>query len=299
MTIFVAVLMVASAAIMAQTTDAEDGLKKVKLDLPDGWSNGGLFSLSFTQVSLSNWASGGQNSISGNSFVSLFANYKKESLAWNNTLDLGYGLMKQGKDGVIKTDDKIDLLSKAGMKATEHWFYAGLINFKSQMTNGYNYPNDSVVISKFLAPGYLLGAVGMDYKPNDDFSLFMAPITGKMTLVNDNDLSDIGAYGVDPGKKMRGEFGGYIRAAYKTDITESIAFQTKADFFSNYIDKPQNIDVSWETLLLMKVGKFITVSFATHLINDADIKLKTEAGDKEVSKVQFKQMFGVGLSYKL
>lgn len=299
MTIFVAVLLIPGAAILAQTTDAEEGLKKIKSDLPDGWSKGGLFSLSFTQVSLSNWASGGQNSISGNSFVSLFANYKKESLAWNNTLDLGYGLMKQGKDGVIKTDDKIDLLSKAGMKATKHWFYAGLINFKSQMTNGYNYPNDSVVISKFLAPGYLLGAIGMDYKPGDEFTLFLSPFTGRMTLVTDKELSDIGAYAVDPGKKSRGEFGGYIRAAYKTDITETIAFQTKADFFSNYLNKPQNIDVSWETLLLMKVGKFITVTFATHLINDADIKLKTEAGDREVSKVQFKQMFGVGLSYKI
>jgi hypothetical protein len=297
-TLIAMALFVSSFAI-AQTTEAEDALKKVKEELPDGWSKGGLFSLSFSQVSLTNWAAGGQNSISGNGLVSLFADFKKESLIWNNTLDIGYGLMKQGEDGVIKTDDKIDLLSKAGMKAAEHWYYAGLLNFKTQMMPGYNYPNDSVEISKLLAPAYLLGALGMDYKPSDNFSLFLAPLTSKVTFVNDQALADAGAYGVDPGKKSRFEFGGYIRAAYKVDITENIAFQTKADFFTNYLENPEKIDVNWETLLMMKVGQFITLSFATHLIYDYDVKFDTTGdGEGDTDKVQFKQLIGVGLSYK-
>lgn len=293
-----AIILFATFAIMAQTTEAEATLKKEKEGLAEGWNKGGLFSLSFTQVSLTNWAAGGQNSISGNGLVSMFADYKKETFTWNNNLDLGYGLMKQGKDGVIKTDDKIDFLSKAGMRAANHWFYAGLLNFKTQMTPGYNYPNDSVKISRFLAPAYLLGALGMDYKPSDNFTLFLAPLTGKITIVNDDVLSNAGSFGVDPGKKSRSEFGGYIRAAYKRNITENIAFQTKADFFSNYLNEPQNIDVNWETLLLMKVGKFITVSFATHLIYDADILFNVNEEGKGESKVQFKQLLGVGLSYK-
>lgn len=285
-------------SVMAQTTEAEATLKKEKEGLTEGWNKGGLFSLSFTQVSLTNWAAGGQNSISGAGLVSLFADYKKETFTWNNNLDLGYGLMKQGKDGVIKTDDKVDFLSKAGMRAANKWFYAGLLNFKTQMMPGYNYPNDSVEISRFLAPAYLLGALGMDYKPSDNFTLFLAPVTGKITIVNDQVLADAGAFGVDPGKKSRGEFGGYVRAAYKRDITQNIAFQTKADFFSNYLNEPQNIDVNWETLLLMKAGKFITVSFATHLIYDADVLFDVKEDGSGESKVQFKQLLGVGLSYK-
>jgi hypothetical protein len=283
----------------AQITDAESTLKTEKEGLADGWNTGGLFSIGFNQVSLTNWAAGGQNSLSGNSLFNLFADYKKETLIWNTSLDLGYGLMKQGKDQVIKTDDKIDLLSKVGLKATEHWFYAGLLNFKTQMTPGYNYPNDSVIISKFLAPGYLLGALGMDYIPSENFSMFLAPVTGKITFVNDQALADMGSFGVDPGEKSRTEFGGYIRALYKRDITENIAFQTKADFFSNYLDNPEKIDVNWETLLLMKAGRFITVSLATHLIYDYDIKFDTTGdGEGDTDKVQFKQLLGVGLSYK-
>ncbi len=287
-------------ALTAQTTEAESTLKKVRDDIPDGWSKGGLFSLSFTQVSLTNWAAGGQNSVSGAGLVSLFSDYRKETFTWNNTLDMGYGLMKQGKDGVIKTDDKFDFLSKAGMKAGGEWYYAGMVNLKTQMTPGYQYPNDSVAISRFLAPAYLLGAIGMDYKPNDNFTLFLAPVTAKVTIVNDQVLANAGAFGVEPGKKSRGEFGGYIRSAFKADLAENVAFQTKADFFSNYLDNPQQIDVNWETLVMVKLGRFFTVSFATHLIYDADILFDTtEDGIGDSSKVQFKQLVGVGLSYNL
>jgi hypothetical protein len=287
-----------SFSVFGQTSDAETALREVVEDAPEGWETGGLFSAGFNQVSLTNWAAGGQGSISGNALVNLSANYRRESLVWNNTLDLGYGLMKQGDAGVIKTDDKIDLFSKVGMNAAKDWYYSGLVNFKTQMTPGYDYPNDSIEISNLLAPGYLMAALGMDYQPGNYFSLFLAPLTGKVTIVNDQRLADLGAFGVEPGKKLRSEFGGYVRAIYKRDITENIAFQTKADLFSNYLENPQEIDVNWETLLMMKVGRYLTVSFASHLIYDADILLDTnDDGEGDTSKVQLKQLLGVGLSY--
>ncbi len=284
--------------LVAQTTEAEESLREVVEEVPDGWQTGGLFAVGFNQVSLTNWAAGGQGSISGSGLVNLFANYRKESLVWNSSLDLGYGLIKQGDADLIKADDKVDLFSKVGMNASKDWYYSGLVNFKTQMTSGYDYPNTDDEISKFLAPGYLLAALGMDYQPGRSFSLFLAPLTAKITIVNDQRLADMGAFGVDPGEKSRSEFGGYIRAIYKRDISENIAFQTKADFFSNYLNNPQEVDVNWETLLLMKVGRYLTVSFATHLIYDADILFDTnDDGVGDSSKVQLKQLLGVGLSY--
>src|SRR5438477_9281289 len=104
------------------------------------WRCGGLFSVNMTQVSLTNWSAGGQNSISGNSLVSLFANYKRGKVAWDNSIDLAYGLVRQGREGtVIKSDDKIDLSSKYGLKAFDHWYYSALVSFKSQFAPGYNY----------------------------------------------------------------------------------------------------------------------------------------------------------------
>jgi len=287
-----------TSALFAQTTDAEDALREVAEDVAEGWQTGGLFSLGFSQVSLTNWAAGGQGSLAGNALVALSADYTKGSFVWNNAFELGYGLMKQGDESLIKTDDKIDLLSKLGKQASEHWYYTGLLNFRTQMTPGYNHPDDEDKISDLLAPAYLLGAIGMDYKPTADFSLFLSPATAKITIVNDQRLADAGAFGVDPGSKSRSEFGGYVRATYKTNIRENITLQSKLDLFSNYLDKPQNIDINWENLLLMKVTQYITVSFATHLIYDADILFDTtDDGIGDSSKVQFKQILGVGLSY--
>jgi hypothetical protein len=296
-----------------QVTSLEKGLRTANADTTLGWKKGGIFAVNLSQTSLKNWAAGGQNSVAVNGIVSLFANLKQEKSAWDNSFDLGYGLLKQGKEGYRKTDDKIDLLSKYGRHAFGNFYYAGLLNFKTQMQPGYNYVNETIKnkISDLFSPAYLLLALGLDYKPNAYFSAFLAPVTAKFTFVTDEFLSDAGAFGVKPGEKSRGEFGGYLRMIYsrndfKDEFLKNVAFTTKIDLFSNYANNPQNVDVSWETLIALKVNKFIAVNFNTLLLYDDDIKVPFDRnGDDTIavnevvgSKVQFKEIFGVGLSYK-
>lgn len=293
-------------AVLGQTTEAEKQLKTEVADTTLGWKKGGTITTNLSQVALSNWSAGGQNSMSVNGLLSLFAHYKKEKMLLENYLDLAYGTMKQGEADWIKTDDKFDFTSKYGQRASKKWYYAGLVNLKTQMTAGYNYPKvaGATPISKFLAPGYLLGAIGMDYKPSDNFTAFFAPLTAKVTIVNDQTLADAGAFGVDPGKKSRSELGGYARFFWKHEVMKNVTLQTKLDLFSNYINNPQNIDVSWETLISMKVNKYISATITTHLLYDDDIAIVVEkdangAPTKSVkSKVQFKEVLGVGFSYK-
>ncbi len=299
----------------AQTTEVEENLKKQTTDSLDGWKTGGVFSLNLTQTSLTNWSAGGENSVSVNGLVSLFANLKKGNSTWDNSLDLAYGLLQQGDADIRKTDDKIDFTSKYGQKAFKNWYYAGLINFKSQMTAGYNYPDDSTEISNFLAPAYVLGAIGLDYKPSEVFTMFVSPLTSKITIVNDQTLADAGAYGVDPaefndlgvlvsnGKTIRSEYGGYLRALLKKDVMKNVNLQTKLELFSNYVEEPDHIDVNWEVLIAMKVNKYISATISTQLIYDHDINIAIDNnGDGIVDAVgprtQFKEILGVGLSYK-
>ena len=85
--------------------------------------------VTLAQTSLTNWAAGGQNSVSVNGILSLFANYKEDRSVWNNSLDIGYGLLKQGEDEAFrKTDDKIDFLSKYGQEAFKPFYYAAMLN---------------------------------------------------------------------------------------------------------------------------------------------------------------------------
>lgn len=258
------------------------------------WKITGVSSLSLSQLSLTNWAAGGENSISGNVYFKLSPDYDDGTINWDNDIVLGFGLMKQGDNDVDKSDDQIELNSKFGYRAGKNWFYTALLSFKSQFANGYGYPEDvKTKISGFMAPGYLNLSLGMDYKPTDGFSLLLAPISSKMTFVMDETLADAGVY-APMGQSFREEFGGYIKIAYKKEILKNVLLDTSVDFFSNYVENPQYVDVHWDLLLTFKVNDYISASLMTQLIYDYDIKFGPEPGE---AKVQFKELFGLGLGY--
>ncbi|MBN8703919.1 MAG: DUF3078 domain-containing protein [Bacteroidetes bacterium] len=282
------------------------------------WKKGGTLSLGLTQVSLTNWAAGGQNSIAIASLVELFSNYKKDKTTWDNNLSMGYGIINQDKklrnDMWFKNDDRFQLTSKFGHYAFKKWYYSGLLDFKTQFTPGYNDPllPDSLktTISDFLAPGYGIVALGMDYKTTD-LTVLIAPLTGKFTVVNNQTLADAGAFGVEKavydtsiipvkvknGKRFRGEFGGYIKAKYVKDLTKTISFKSNLELFSNYITDPSKIDVFWDNLLTIKVMKYVAINYNAIIIYDDDIAI-TDVDGNTGPRTQFKSVLSANFSYK-
>ena len=207
---------------------------------------------------------------------------------------------------VKKTDDKIELFSKYGREFSKNLYISSLLDFKTQMTPGYNYPNDSLIISDFMSPAYLYLAAGIDYKPFDFLTAFISPITGKFTFVYNQSLANNGAFGVEPaiydehgnllkkGKNSRSEIGGYIRLAFDKEILTNVTLKSKIDLFSNYLYKPQNIDIDWELLISMKINKYITVSISTRLIYDDDVMIEIDSNndgivDKKVQESNLKR----------
>ena len=273
------------------------GAAQTSPDSTKVWKSGGNISFNFSQVSLSNWVAGGKSSASGTFLVKLYRNYEKGKVSWENGLDLGYGLLKESDSKLVKSDDKIDFSSKYGYQATGKLFYSALFNFKSQFTDGFKYPDRDNPISRFMAPAYLTLALGLDYKPDDHFSLFFSPLTGKLTVVADDSLSAAGAFGVDPGSKTRWEMGAYLKTAIKYEVWKNVTFESKFDIFSNYLDQPQNMDVNWDVAINMKVNDYLSANFITNLIYDNDIKIEDDDGSMG-PKIQFKELFGVGLNVK-
>lgn len=279
------------------------------------WKRGGVGTLSFSQVQLTNWVGGGQSNVSGMALLNMFSNYKRNHSTWDNSIDIAYGMVNLDKRSFIKTDDKIDLLSKYGHVAFGKWFYSALLNFRSQMSPGYNYPNDSVKISEFLAPAYLLLSLGMDYKPNDNFSVYVSPLTGRLTFVKDQQLADAGAFGVEPaqydpetgalvkrGETVREEFGAYMNINYRQKLGENVSLQTKLSLFSNYLEEAQNVDVAWDVLIGMKINRFLSANLSTTLLYDDDVDIAVYNNDNVQTgfgpRVQFKEVFALGLSFK-
>lgn len=293
-----------SILILISSTQAQD--KKDSL----GWKRGGFAALNFSQVGFSNWAQGGENSIAVSSLFSTFYNHLTAKTFWNNNLDLAYGLIKgESFNGIRKNDDKIEFTSLYGRHAFAKIYYSAALNFKSQFAPGYNYPNDSDVVSRFMSPGYLSLAPGLTWKPADYFYVFVSPATGRFTFVLDQDLANKGAYGVDSSKNVRVEFGSSLLAQLEKEIVKNVSLISKLSLFNNYTDKRsenrKNIDVDWQTGVNMKVNGYLGASVFTHLIYDDDIQvplfedvngIKTQVGTGK--RVQFKEVIGVGFSVK-
>ena len=270
-------------------------------DSVKNWKIGGDASFSMSQITLTNWAAGGNSSIAGSIMASSFANFNKNKNSWANSLFIGYGWTKQNeKNGAsIKTDDRLLFTSKYGYQASKSWYYSALIDFKTQMTDGFDKPpQDTVKISAFMAPAFLLTSLGMDYKPNSDFFLYISPLTFKMTFVMDDNLSKKGINGVEPGKNFRSEYGAFLKSVYKKDnILKNLDLYTRLDLFSNLLEKPENIDVDWEIRLNYRFTKYLTAVAALNLLYDDDTKTVNKDG-KPVAQMQSKQLLGFGISFK-
>jgi hypothetical protein len=266
------------------------------------WKSSGNISVNFSELSFSNWAAGGKSSISGVGLINYSAIYSKDKINWENNFNFGYGLIKEGKNDVTKSEDKIDINSKLGLKSSyEKLLYTALFNFRTQFANGYNYLNTINRISGFMAPAYLNLSIGIDYKPFNELSFFMSPVSGKVIIVNDKSISQ--NYGLKPGSISKGEFGAMLKCQLKTPVVKNVDIDTQISLFSNYFDKPQNIDVLWDLVLNMKINNFLSASFIANLIYDDNIKIKVDKNndgiiDGEGPRIQFKQLLGIGFNYK-
>lgn len=297
---------------IGQTTD-NDSVPAVE---EPKWIQKNRVSLDISEVTFVNWNSGGSNSISGLLGLNSSLNYDRQNFFWKNSGKVRYGVNKQEAQSLRKTEDILEIDSKMGYRkdSLTNWFFSGHINFKSQFTNGYNYPNKETAISKFMAPGYMFIGAGAEYgKDFDKFSFYFSPLTVKTTFVLDETLANKGAFGVDPavydedgnliqsGQRMRNEVGILVSHFFETEMYENIKISTKLSLYTDYIDNFGNVDVDWLVVFDFKVNQFVKASLSSHLKYDDDIKISMPTGvDGEYveggAKVQWKQLLGIGVT---
>lgn len=298
-------------SLLSLSAFAQDEAASERPAVEPSWKTGGNGSFTFNQMSLKNWASGGQNNVNGTFLIKTFANYKSDKVTWNNTLDLGYGLTKYKGQDVQKSEDKLQLTSNYGYDAYKRkWYYSALFDFKTQFANGYKYDGSQIVdtISKFMSPAYINLSLGMLYKPSDVFSLYISPVTGRATVVGDTIFAP--DYGVDNGKHVRMEYGATAKLNIdKKNIVKNVDYYLNVVAFSNLAEHPENIDIDAETGFNLHVNDWLTALIKFNILFDDDIKYKeaytyTNADGEEVSgtrtrgaRVQFKELFGFGLAF--
>lgn len=267
--------------------------------LEDGkWNLKGVTGLNLSQTAVSNWSAGGENTMASTAYLNGSLTRKSGNWLWSNALVLEYGLTNTKSLGSRKSSDKIDFTTQLGYSTDNKWYYTIMGDFKSQFYKGYDYSTDPrKYISNFLAPAYTNISLGLEYRPGTWYSLYLSPLAGKLTFVNSDYLSSIGAFGVDPGDKLKAEFGAYFKARMERKIMENVNLISTLDLFTAYNSSFGDVDVNWDLLINMKINSFLSANINTTLKYDDDIKSIAKDGEFSGPKVQFKEVIGVGFAY--
>lgn len=286
------------------------------------WTLTGKYDLTFNQLSLTNWASGGESSASGKVNTNSKIVYNKNDFQFESVSKLAFGIVGYGGKRIEKTEDRIDIATSATINSNKNWAFSSVLSLKTQFANGYKYPNDSTLISTFFAPGVVNASIGYRYKKSKVFELFLSPASGKFTFVLNQELADKGAFGVRPaildtnglvivpGKNLFGEFGFNVLANFAKEVSKNIELSSTLNLYNNYLDdnlsNRWNIDVDWETTINFTINKRVQTVLFMQLKYDHNVKLpiydmvdgeKVQVG--EGPRLQFKESLGIGITYNL
>jgi hypothetical protein len=231
-------------------------------------------------------------------------NNRELKLLSNNFIRLKYGLLASGNPVSIRKNlDLLETNSKLNHKAFGKFDFSATILFKTQLSKGYNYPNDSVPVSKFLNPAVLTFGLGLDYKPNKSTSLNFAPLSYKATYVTDTAHIDQTRYGIANNRRSLHEPGVSLMISNEYNLLKIVNIKNRLQLFTNYINNPQNIDIDWEMIASAKINWFTEVRLNTHLIYDDDTKTLVfdedkkpvtgaDGKQKKSARIQFKELLG-------
>ena len=325
-----------AAAEAAKAIDAAQNAE-VKVEKPKYWTSSLKTNVSLGQTSLTNWAAGGDNTVSLAAFIDANANYKKNEMFWNNRLQLDYGFLYASSKPIIqKNTDRIYLESKWGYKteAMKNFSFSANYDFKSQFAPGYEYKTPSVEglenlpmkdkvqawmdarkpLSGILSPAYTNLALGIDWTPAKWLSVNFAPLTGGFVIVEDVRFRQ--SYSMPLRKEWEGitegvptdgsqlrsarfEFGAQLKVDAKVNVNDNFSYSTQVVLFSNYLDKPQNMRVNWDNRIDWKLAKYFSFTVTTNLIYDDKVMIFSEKDGQTRQRVQFKESLAFGFTWTI
>ena len=291
-------LLLSSVAVFAQEDQTNDGVAQDPTAAPTEaapaprWTKGGNASLMFSQAAFNHdWTGGGTNNVAASLAVSYAFNYKKDKWAWDNNVFVDYGITKlEGDDYSRKTTDRFEVNSVLGYQLNNpQWYYSFFLNFKTQMTDGYKYESTGrTLINQMLSPGYLQFGPGMLWKKSDNLKVNLAPATSKITTAKSRWTETGPFYGVEQGKNIRYELGFYLNGYAKFTVMDNVSFENILSLYSNYLDKPQNVDLDYTANIVMTINKYLSANFTFQAIYD----------DDAAKAFQIREVLGLGVNYK-
>ena len=305
------------AAKIIETAKAEETEKK-----ESNWKISGILTFNASATSLVNWAAGGNNNINMVAAANVSFLYKNGPFAWDSNIDTDFGesFVDNNLHKWQKTNDKINISTKFGWEMTKSWYLTALGSFKTQYAPGYDYSQEKLTpISKIMTPSYTDISVGIDWKPNSIFSIYVSPIAGRITTATTDSLRTK-YFGTEyvknhliPGtdlcaRNYQAEFGASLKAGVNYAAIENLKVISTLTIFTPYSATP-HIDLDWDFSISYQFLKVLNVSLGTQLKYydrvlfdklDPETKAPILNADGTIAqgpRVQFKTILGLGIGY--
>jgi Protein of unknown function (DUF3078) len=302
-----------AARINVQAPDRSKLLNARTIDFKTRfWKYRSENSFILSQTAMSNWVRGGENSISTSIDITGYADYVNKPLkvSSNNFIRLKLGFIKSGENPLIKNLDLFETNSKLNHKAFGRFDFSAILLFKTQIARGYSYDTDPpVLVSKFFNPAVITVGFGLDYKPNKTTSLNLSPLSYRGTFVCDTAEIDQTKYGIGKQRTSLNEPGASFMITNESRPFKNVKMVNRLQLFTNYINKPQNVDVDWEMIADVNLNWFTDLRFNTHLIFDDDTRtavidkdrkpvLLPDGSLKKTARIQFKELLGISFVFR-
>ncbi len=250
------------------------------------WHKNAAIGLNVNQSTFSNnWSGGGVNSLALLGNVDYKIEYSKAPFDYVSELILQYGQSRNAGQQVRKTNDRIFLDNKISTQLSKSWSFFGSLDFESQFAKGFQYDDAGgtapLLISSFMAPGYITESIGFEYKPVKYFDLRLGTGTARQTFVLDTTIYHNlpTNYGVTPGHTFRNDLAFQAVALFDKDIATNLHLYSRYQIFVPYGRPLKYTNHRLDVTLAAKVNRLVQVTITGTGIYDRDASDKIQGNE--------------------
>lgn len=266
------------------------------------WIRSGEHSFQFAQNYFSdNWYKGGTNNVNFNTYNVFKANYKRDKVRFNNTLEWRLSVFNAPEDTVRQYrigNDQLRYYGDFGVDAfLKGWSYSMNMEAKSQAFKAYP-ANSNNLLSSFFSPLYVNAGVGLKFNYEKasqkvrhrkvKWELALAPISINYKYVM-NDSVDVKRYGIEEGRKSQLDIGSTVTSILKYDITRYISWDSRLTYFTSY----EKVVSEFENSLNLALSNAFSTKIYVNMRFDDGVP-----PDSKFKYLQINQTLSFGLNYK-
>lgn len=265
------------------------------------WVKTGEHALQVAQNYISkNWYTGGNSSFFIRNSHRLTANYKKDKITFNNTLEWRLNLQATPSDtlhGVNISEDLFRVENILGYKAFNNWSYSTRLETKTQFFNTYPI-NSNNRYTSFLAPFMGNLSIGMGYKLDKKFksdkrknlnlTFNLSPLSLNYIYVRDRNV-DEKRFGLKEGERSLLEFGSLASANVVFNFSRYVSWTSRFKYFTNY----ERVEVEFENRFDMMFTRLLSTTVSLNTRFDDNVPRGGQYG-----YLQINQLISFGLNYK-